>query len=159
MTSDNPLVEMLIRHEGVVKLNGRHVPYDDASGARLDSGDTVVGKITLGIGRNIQEVGITDDEAMLLLTNDLERVRCELNQALPWWITLSEARRAVLVSMVFNMGLAGFLKFKTTIGHIEHGEYVQAADAMLDSKWAKQVGPRATELAEMMRSGKWKMDA
>ena len=114
-----------------------------------------MGKLTVGIGRNLSDVGLSDDEAMLLLTNDVEKVRRELTHALPYWLTLNEARQAVLLSMAFNMGTAGLLKFKQTLGHVERGEYVQAGDAMLDSTWARQVGPRATELADMMRSGKW----
>lgn len=158
MTSENPLVRLLIQHEGQVKQQGQHVPYDDKTGARFDQGDTLVGKMTVGIGRNLTDVGISDDEAMLLLTNDVEKVRCQLNTALPWWTTLNEVRQAVLISMAFNMGTAGLLKFKVTLGHIQRGEYVQGAAAMLESAWAKQVGPRARMLSTMMATGLWPQD-
>lgn len=159
MTTDDPLKEMLIRHEGQVKLGAAHVPYDDKTGARFDQGDTLVGKMTIGIGRNITDVGLTDDEALLLLTNDIERVRCDLNKALPWWLKLDECRRAVLISMAFNMGITGLLKFKQTLAFIEAGKYSEASVAMLQSRWAEQVGPRANELSDMMRTGKWRVDA
>ena len=155
MTSDDPLKALLIRHEGQVRLNGQHMAYDDKTGARLDQGDTLVGKLTLGCGRNLSDRGITDDEAMYLLTNDLELVRTQLDKALPWWSKDNEARRAVMVSMAFNLGITKWLSFKTTLGLWEAGKYAEAADRLLTLPWAQQVGKRAVELTEMLRSGKW----
>ena len=98
---------------------------------------------------------------MLLLTNDIERVRCELDQALPWWNRLGEVREAVMISLGFNLGVltppdrAKLLTFKTTLGLIENGKYAEAADRLMTLPWAKQVGQRAVELTEMLRTGKW----
>ena len=140
-----PLNELLIRHEGL-----RLKPYKDS-----------VGLLTVGVGRNLDEVGLTKEEALLLLQNDIERVRCELNRALPWWIKLGEVREAVMISLGFNLGVltppdkAKLLTFKTTLGLIENGQYAQAADRLLTLPWAAQVGKRAYDLTEMLRTGQW----
>ena len=69
--------------------------------------------------------------------------------------SLDPVRKAVAVNMLFNLGLAGLRKFKNTIKAIKNGDYVLASAEMLNSKWATQVGMRAHELAEMMRTGEW----
>ena len=68
---------------------------------------------------------------------------------------LDEARTAVLVSMAYQMGVAGLAQFKNTLSLIEHKHFDDAAKAMLDSKWAKQTPNRAKRHAEQMRSGLW----
>jgi len=68
-----------------------------------------------------------------------------LNLELDW------TRRAVVLDMLFNLGLPRFLKFKKFLAALHEGNYDVAAAEMLDSKWARQVGERATELANMMR--------
>lgn len=144
------LNEMLVRHEGL-----RFKPYLDT-----------VGKTTIGVGRNLTDGGITHDEAIYLLSNDIERCRCELDKALPWWMKLGECREAVLLSLCFNLGINKLLSFKTTLGMIEAGKYYEAADRLLTTPWAGQVGKeppsgefphgqRAWELTEMLRTGKW----
>jgi len=158
MTSDDPLKAMLIRHEGQIKKNNWHVPYDDRTGARFDQGDTLIGKLTIGIGRNVTDVGLSDDEAILLLTNDIERCRLDLDKHLPWWNKLGEVREAVMISLCFNLGITKLLSFKTTLGLIENGKYAEAADRLLTLPWAKQVGPRAVELTDMLRNGKWRVE-
>jgi lysozyme len=141
---------LLIRHEGL-----RLKPYRDT-----------VGKLTLGVGRNLDDLGITHDEALFLLQNDLERCRCELNNAFPWWVKLGEVREAVLLSLCFNLGITKLLSFKTTVGLIEAGKYAEAADRLLTLPWASQVGKnppcdgfphgqRAYELTQMLRTDKW----
>ena len=156
MTSDDPLKAMLIRHEGQVRnAQGCHVPYDDRTGAHFDQNDTLIGKLTIGIGRNITDRGITDDEALYLLTNDIELVRTQLDKALPWWGKLGECREAVMISLGFNLGITKLLKFHTTLNLIESGKYADAADNLMTTPWAQQVGKRAVELTEMLRTGKW----
>jgi lysozyme len=131
--------DLIKKHEGL-KLK----PYID-----------MVGKITIGWGRNLDDVGITELESEMLLKNDVERAVLSLTHCFTWYSSLDDVRKAVLIDMVFNLGIQGFLKFVMTIEHLMNGEYDLAADTMLDSKWAHQVGDRAVELSEMMRSGKW----
>lgn len=137
-------VEALIRrHEGTRTRRGRHVVYTDTRGIE-----------TIGIGRNLRR-GLTDAEAELLFANDLEEHYEQLHLAIPWVGALDEVRHAVLVDMAYNLGVPGLLKFKRTLASVHDGRYADAAREMLESRWAGQVGTRATRLARMMRSGEW----
>jgi len=120
-------------------------------GLKLEPYECTAGKLTIGVGRNIEDIGITEDEARYLLDNDILRVCDELDRNLPWWRDLSDARQRVLVDMVFNLGISRFMQFQNTIAAIESGDYETAAGEMLDSRWANQVGNRAKTLSRMMR--------
>ena len=122
-------------------------------GLRLKPYKCTAGKTTIGVGRNLDDVGISPDEAEILLRNDIARAEEGLDVALPWWRTLDPVRQRVMVNMAFNLGIAGLLGFKNTVELIRCGEYLDAAQHMLASKWARQVGPRALRLATMMRDG------
>lgn len=122
-------------------------------GERLKPYQCTAGKTTIGVGRNLDDRGITKAESDYLLENDIAVVEQDLDKALPWWRTLTDARQRVLANMCFNLGIARLLGFKNTIEFIRTGKYDQAADGMMNSLWAKQVGARATRLAEMMRKG------
>jgi lysozyme len=138
------LTEQLKRHEGAVEKYGYHFPYKCPAG-----------KLTIGYGRNIEERGISEDEAEYLLNNDIKLSEGELSKALPWFGNLSPVRQAVLINMHFNIGLARLKGFVKSLAAIERGEYKTAAAEMLDSKWARQVGKRADELAKQMETGQW----
>ena len=112
-----------------------------------------VGKATIGVGRNLTDKGIRKDDSALMLSNDIAETTASLNQRLPWWNTLTDARQRVLANMAFNMGMGGLLGFKNTLELVRTGKYSAAADAMLQSKWATQVGQRAVRLSDMMRAG------
>jgi len=133
------LIDQLIRDEGV-----RLKPYKDQ-----------VGKLTIGVGRNLDDVGISELEAEWLLHNDISRAEDALLQALPWAKDLDEVRRSALINLTFNMGIGGLLGFKNTLAAIQEGRYNDAADQMLESKWATQVGPRAHRLAKQILTGEW----
>lgn len=122
-------------------------------GLRLKPYRCTAGKLTIGVGRNLDDRGITQDEAMYLLANDVRRVYGEVSSALPWFIKLNDARQNVLLNMAFQMGTVGLLKFRNTLDHIRAGEYNQAATAMMQSLWARQTPARAKRLADQMRSG------
>ena len=112
-----------------------------------------VGKLTIGVGRNLDDVGLSDDEIDYLLANDIKRVDADLDRNIPWWRDLDPVRQRVLQNMCFNMGITGLLGFKNTLGLIKRGDYGAAASAMLKSRWAAQVKRRAQRLSEMMRTG------
>lgn len=133
------LVEQLEIHEGL-----RLKPYKDT-----------VGKLTLGIGRNLEDKGITEQEALFMLNNDVDYFYCQLNKKLTWLKYLDDVRQNVLVNMAFNLGIAGLLTFKNMLNHCGDGHYDDAAKEMLNSKWANQVGYRAKELAEQMSTGEF----
>jgi len=123
-------------------------------GERLKPYRCTAGRLTIGVGRNLEDRGITREESAILLANDIADMEREIQRALPWVARLDEVRARVLVDMAFNLGIVGLLAFKRTLGAIEAGQYQQAATMMLDSKWAKQVGGRAERLSRMMATGK-----
>jgi lysozyme len=106
------------------------------------------------VGRNLEDRGITREEAAYLLANDITTEERELLRALPWVAQLDEVRQRVLLDMSFNLGLVGLLGFKNTLATIRAGDYSKAAAMMLDSRWASQVGERAERLSRMMATGK-----
>lgn len=135
--NESKLIKQLILDEGK-----KHKPYKDS-----------VGKTTIGVGRNLDDVGLSDDEIEYLLKNDIDRVIGDLDAALPWWVALSEERQQVLANMCFNLGISRLLAFKNTLEAMEEGRYDAAANGMLASLWARQVGARAIRLADRMRKG------
>lgn len=106
---------------------------------------------TIGVGRNLEDVGLSDDEIMYLLDNDIKRVLNDCWHHLPWFGDLTQERQYVVISMVFNLGINGFLGFKKMIAAIQREDWQGAAMEMINSQWAVQVGQRAAELATMMR--------
>jgi len=150
-------VEMVAKHEGMVLE-----PYRDSLGIS-----------TIGIGRNLEDGGITDveldyigktleqvleqgltqEEAYYLCRNDISNVEKELLERKPVVNQLDSVRQMCLVDMGFNMGVPSLMKFVKMWGAIEVGDFYEASDQMLDSRWAKQVGRRSEDLSNMMRYG------
>lgn len=112
-----------------------------------------VGKLTIGIGRNLDDKGLSNDEIEYLLQNDVTECFSRLHTTYPWFQNLNDIRQEVLVNMCFNLGFYGLSKFKNTLAFIEAGDYEQASINMLKSLWARQVGNRAVRLATMMKTG------
>lgn len=110
-----------------------------------------VGKATIGYGRNLDDNPLTKEEAEYLLKNDLKKVAQECC-LLPYFSELSSSRRAVILNMVYNLGMTRFKKFKETNKALSAKNYLLASIEMLDSKWAREdVGDRAVRLAKIMR--------
>lgn len=150
MTDLHPLIQRLKSEEGI-KL----CVYDDATGAYIRPGSRVQGNPTIGVGTNIGVgAGITEAEAEYLLWNRLVLAGADA-ATLPAWHNMSDPRRLVLVDMVFNMGIKAVKGFAGMLAAIGAGDFDSAATHMLDSLWARQVGHRATALAEIMRTGVW----
>ncbi len=121
----------------------RKFPYEDS-----------VGKLTIGIGRNLDDRGLSDDEIDMLCNNDIKIV-VDHAQTLPYWETLDSVRQLIVADMIFNMGPNRFSGFVKTNAAIARGDYNTAADEMVDSKWYRQTKRRAHKLVEAMRTGKW----
>jgi lysozyme len=132
------LIKQLMQDEGL-----RLAPYTDTTG-----------NLTIGYGRNLTDRGIRVAEALLMLDNDVNESLTELKRY-PWFRALDEVRQAVLVNMHFNLGGTKLAGFKQTLKAIERGDYEAAANGMRKSLWAKQVGKRATRLAQQMQTGEW----
>lgn len=112
-----------------------------------------VGKVSIGIGRNLTDKGIRPKESLFLFRNDLEEAEQELYRAYPWAMGLDQVRQEVLINMSFNMGITTLGQFVNTLRYVKLGSYKRAADGMRHSKWYRQVGNRAERLALMMESG------
>jgi lysozyme len=124
-------------------------------GVRLKPYTDTVGKLTLGIGRNLDDRGITAEEADYLLSNDISDVWLQLVSHLPFFSRLDTVRQAVLIDMAFNLGLYGLMSFSEALLAVKEGRFNVAADELLASKWSAQVGRRSGRLAAMMRTGEW----
>jgi lysozyme len=133
------LEDQLRRDEGF-----RSHPYQDS-----------VGKLTIGVGRNLDDVGISAQESDVLLANDIKAATVSLESTFPWTMDLDEVRKGALLNMTFNIGVRGLSQFHDFLAKLEAKEFPGAKAAMLDSLWAKQVGPRAQRLALQIESGFW----
>ena len=153
-------IQKLITHEGL----------------RLQVYQDTLGIDTIGIGRNLEDRGITKEEldwmdipnmaivhtegiteadAMYLAQNDIEIVEEELIRAHKCVEDLDAVRQLILMDMAFNMGVPRLCKFKKMWNAIHEGNYAAASAEMLDSRWAKQVKGRATKLSDAMKSGEF----
>lgn len=131
------LLDRIIKHEGL-----RLKPYR-----------CTAGKLTIGIGRNLDDSGITEEEAMHLLGNDLERCHIECLNAFLWYGDLDETRQGIILEMCFNLGLNRLKGFKKMLAALALKNYALAAQEMMTSHWAIQVGGRARTLADIMKRG------
>ena len=131
------LIDTLVRHEGL-----RRLAYEDS-----------VGVLTIGVGRNIEEVGLSDDEIYYLLKNDIRRCETELHNSFRWYKDLDQVRQEAMINLCFNLGITKLRKFKLALRAMEVKDYEDAADEFLDSLWATQVGQRAVEVTYMIRFG------
>jgi lysozyme len=131
---------------------------------RIDEGEVLsayqdhLGYWTIGVGRLIDSRkggGISKEESAYLLTNDINKCVRDIEVALPWFETLDDARKGVIINMSFQLGVAGLLQFKTMLAYVEAGKYNEAADSMYQSLWAKQTPERCNRMATQMRSGQW----
>ena len=142
------LTEMLRRHEGV------------ESHAYLCSENFT----TIGVGRNIDAgdngrsrgLGLSDDEVDYLLRNDIDRVTEELDDEYSWFAGLNDARSDAMVDISFNLGQTRLRGFRKALEAMESGDWEEAGKQFLDSRWADQVGNRATELTEIIRTGEYR---
>lgn len=135
------LREMLRRHEGV-----RNFVYLCSEGYE-----------TIGVGRNIADsgLGLSEDEVDYLLDNDIKRVKTELSDEYFWFGALNEARQEAMIDLSFNLGQTRLRGFKKALNAMSTEDFDRAADEFMDSRWSEQVGNRATEVTEMIRTGEY----
>lgn len=127
----------LIIHEGL-----KNFPYIDS-----------IGKVTIGIGYNLTDRGLSDQWIHSQCEEDMDWAYRQLYIEFAWFSYLNEARQIALVNMAYNLGWKRFLTFKRMILALNQQDFDKAAEEMLDSKWAKQVGQRANDLANIMLTG------
>lgn len=156
MINMNEAVQRLAMHEGI----------------RLHPYRCTKGRLTIGIGRNLDnnpitaeeervvgdwQHGITKEAAFYLLRHDIDRVEDECSRLIPFWQSLDDERQYALLDMAFNLGIYGLLKFKKMLAFIGVGNYRQAAVECLASKYAQDVGQRAKRIAKTIETGRFEV--
>ena len=140
MPKFNELIEMLKVHEGVETY-----AYKCSEN-----------KTTIGVGRNVDKnggLGLSDDEVDYLLQNDINRIILELDSEYSWYSDLDDVRQNAMIDISFNLGQTRLRAFKNALAAMSEGDWDEAADQFMDSRWSEQVGIRAKNLTEMIRSG------
>ena len=122
-----------------------------AEGVKLKPYTDTVGKLSIGVGRNLADNGLRMGEVEQMLENDVTDVVLQVG-TLPCWHALSDVRQRVLAEMCFQLGFGGLKAFKKMLSAIDEGNYAQAADEMLESQWATQTPGRAHRLSQAMRT-------
>lgn len=133
--------DLILEHEGEVL----HA-YEDSRGY-----------LTIGVGRLIDRRlggGISHDESMFLLDNDIAKAREECG-TFPWFSALDEVRQAAMIDLTFNLGLTRLRRFVRFLAAMAVSDWPLAADELLDSNWFKQVARRGPRIVGMIDSGQW----
>ena len=132
-----------------------HVKWAEAArGPELFPYRDTVEKLTIGYGRNLDDKGITREEAELMLSTDL-REAIEDASTLPYWEQLDPVRKIILADMTFNLGLTKLRYFRRFHAAMSIRDYNLAAHEMQDSKWYRQTTRRAKVLVKAMQTGIW----
>lgn len=113
------------------------------------------GNWTIGIGFNLSDCAIPEHIIQALLDWKIKEAERELDRALPWWRTLTDARQNALLNIVFNIGMPRLLGFKKSLELLRAGRWDAAAAEFMDSRWAKQVGARARRVTGLIRKGEF----
>ena len=121
-------------------------------GLRLDLYQCSMGANTIGVGHNLDAKGISAAVAALLLEEDIQDAVADLEKNIRGFRELPETVQEALVNLCFNMGIPRLLQFKKTLSYLRDAKYEKAANELLDSRYASQVGYRALEVAQMIRS-------
>lgn len=132
----------------------RRFVYDDANDQPVVPGYTLIGHPTVGWGRCLDTHGILEAEAdVMCANNDLDATADLQGIFVSKWAALGPVRQAALIDMRFALGGAGFREFHVMVTALLNQKWTYAARALLDSKWARQVGQRAKDLAQMVETG------
>jgi lysozyme len=149
MIDRQQLRAQLSAHEGRKKF-----VYDDCTGKPIGEGTFVRGLPTVGVGRNLADRGLSDDEIDYLLDHDINDCIADAMK-FGWFEGLDPVRRAVITELVFNMGLARLNGFKKFLAAMSEHNWQQAAEELKDSHWYAQVGARADRLIKQLTTGEW----
>lgn len=137
MLTDQEIAEYVKGHEGLSLM-----PYY-----------CTANKLSIGIGRNLEDRGISREEALFLFGNDLRLAVSDLYRIFREdWKTFPDNVQLALIDMMFQLGLTRFCGFKKTIEYLKAGNWKEAAREMMDSKYARQVPKRAEENRDLLLS-------
>lgn len=122
-------------------------------GFRRDLYMCSAGKLTIGYGFNIEDRGISERQADLILRDQLIECVVDLREIFPSWYLFTDHRHIALIDMMFNLGRARFVGFRKMIAAIKAHDWGKAADEAKDSRWYNQVGKRGRRVVYMLRVG------
>ena len=105
--------------------------------------DCIAGFLTIGFGRNLEQRGITKEEAEILLANDIKIAENEISRIIKDWQALPEQAKIVLIDLTYNLGLKKLLTFEKMLDAVDRRDWESAHSELLDSKYARQVKRRA----------------
>jgi lysozyme len=125
----------------------------EEEGMKLKPYKCTAGKLTIGVGRNLEDKGISESEALYLLDQDITQCISALEKIFPSFYLFSRGRKVALVSMIFQLGEAGFKKFKATIEAVNRLDFKGAASHARNSLWAKQTPNRALRVISLLENG------
>lgn len=114
------------------------------------------GILTIGIGRNLESKGLSEEEIQFLFANDCAEVEKDAQAAFPWLQDCDEVRTEAVLSMCFQLGIGGVKKFKNFLAAMQGKQYSEAAKHALQSRWAQQTPARAKRVAHAIEFGQWK---
>ncbi len=135
-----------------------HIMKDIIEQLKIHEGDKptvykcTAGVDTIGIGFAIKDLNLSEEVCEMILTEKLEALEERFEKKFDWFHTSPVEVRNVMLNMAYQLGFAGFCKFKKTIAYLEEAEWELASSEMLLSKWAKQTPNRAKELSEIIKS-------
>lgn len=132
--------------DDLIQLNegDRYKPYKDT-----------VGKITIGRGRNLDDVGISHTELLTLFENDKKRATDVLAVAYPWFAGLSEARQAACIDLIFNLGAVKLRQFVRFLAAMAQSDWPKAAQELRDSSLYTQATARTTRNMALIEREEW----
>lgn len=116
---------------------------------------------TIGYGHKMtqQEIAtikqITLEQSEALFKKDIEKATELTQNNFAFFSSLSDCRKAILISMVFNMGMEGVKGFHNFLRFASENKPWDAAREMVDSNWSKEVGDRTKKLARAWATNTW----
>lgn len=139
---------MLIHDEGF-----KRYPYEDLTGAAARARPGA-GFITIGVGRNLEAVGLSDEVILMMLSEDLDKALAfAMGIFGEDWECWDDARQQAVVCMIFNIGPNGFLKFKKMIAALKNEDWATAANEAEASRWYEQTKGRGKRIVKLIREG------
>ena len=141
------IFEDLKRHEA-----DKPYAYDDATGKKLEQGDTLRGNLTIGIGWNLSDRNLPDHIRYELADIAIEQAVNDCEKTFGAFHTFPDQVKRVFINMMFNMGIRRFRNFHHMIAAADARDWSEVANQMVDSVWYTQVGERSRELELIMRS-------
>lgn len=142
----------------MAKVNSISTLLRSDEGNNLFAYRDTLGYWTIGVGRCVEKhigTGLRQSEVDLMLKNDIEELETRLPKAFPFYVELSDVRKAVLMSVAFNTGFSGLMGFHHMLDALTEGNWKRAHDELLDSRAAIINKPRYERLALMMLTNEW----